>query len=155
MKGLTPEQIRALLHASRNRTRLKVLTIQQPWAWAIAAGHKDIENRTWATDYRGPLAIHSSKTWDRDGMQSCRSVLEDKGVVKEGEQVGERHLLATGAVLAVVELVDICPGRLCRCNAWAAIGCKHWKLRDARPLAEPVPATGRLGLWDIDLQGVA
>lgn len=130
---------------------LKVLSVRQPWAWAIAAGHKDVENRTWATDYRGPLAIHSGKAWDRQGMQACRSVLEDYKVVEPGVMVGDRHLLATGAIVAIVELVGICDDGRCRCSGWGAIGFKHWKLRDARPLAEPVPASGRLGLWDIDL----
>jgi hypothetical protein len=134
---------------------VKALTVQQPWAWAIAAGHKDVENRTWITKHRGPLAVHSSKTWDRQGMQACRSVLEDMGVVRPGEQVGDRHLLHTGLVLAVVELVDVCDDRRCRCSAWGAIGMAHWKLRDARPLSSPVPATGRQGLWDIDLPEVA
>lgn len=35
------------------------LTIKQPWASAIMAGLKRVENRTWRTDYRGPLAIHA------------------------------------------------------------------------------------------------
>lgn len=26
---------------------MKALSIRQPWAWLIANGHKDIENRTW------------------------------------------------------------------------------------------------------------
>jgi hypothetical protein len=134
---------------------LKALTVQQPWCWAIAAGHKDVENRTWSTNYRGPLAIHAGKTWDRQGMQACRSVLEDYGVVKPSEMVGDRHLLATGAIVAVVDLVGVCEDGRCRCSGWGAIGFKHWKLRNARPLAEPIPASGRLGLWDIDLGAVA
>lgn len=28
---------------------IPVLTIRQPWAWAIVSGGKDVENRTWAT----------------------------------------------------------------------------------------------------------
>lgn len=35
------------------------ITIRQPWAWAIAHAGKDIENRTWATKYRGPICIHA------------------------------------------------------------------------------------------------
>lgn len=148
------ERVRAAVGLAPDRP-LRAITVQQPWAWAIAAGHKDVENRTWGTDYRGPLAIHAGKTWDRQGMQACRSVLEDDKVVKPGEQVGDRHLLATGVIVAVVDLVGVCDDGRCRCSGWGAIGFKHWKLRNARPLAEPVPASGRLGLWDIDLKGVA
>lgn len=74
------------------------------------------------------------------------------GVVKPGVEVGDRHLLATGAVVAVVDLVDICTDSArCYCGRWAPIGLNHWKLDNVRPLAEPVLARGKQGLWDIDL----
>ena len=40
---------------------MKALSIRQPWAWLIVHGGKDIENRTWATKYRGPVLIHTGK----------------------------------------------------------------------------------------------
>jgi len=45
---------------------MRCLSIRQPWASLIVAGHKDIENRTWATPYRGPLLIHASSRTDVD-----------------------------------------------------------------------------------------
>jgi ASCH domain len=41
---------------------VRVLSIQQPWAWAIVEGHKRVENRTWTTPYRGPVLIHAAVT---------------------------------------------------------------------------------------------
>lgn len=41
---------------------MKALSIRQPWAWLIAHGYKDIENRVWPTDYRGKFLIHASST---------------------------------------------------------------------------------------------
>lgn len=38
----------------------KAISIKQPWAYLICAGIKDIENRTWATKYRGRVYIHAS-----------------------------------------------------------------------------------------------
>lgn len=38
---------------------MKALSIRQPWAWAILHAGKRIENRTWATRYRGPILIHA------------------------------------------------------------------------------------------------
>ena len=32
---------------------MKAITIKQPWASLIVHGIKDIENRTWRTNYRG------------------------------------------------------------------------------------------------------
>lgn len=43
---------------------MKAISIKQPWAWLIVNGHKDIENRTWATKHRGPILIHASKKID-------------------------------------------------------------------------------------------
>lgn len=40
---------------------MKALSVKQPWAWAIIHAGKDIEKRTWRTDYRGPLLIHAGK----------------------------------------------------------------------------------------------
>jgi len=40
---------------------MKAITILQPYASLIASGAKWVENRTWQTRYRGPLAIHAGK----------------------------------------------------------------------------------------------
>ncbi|MEL3899305.1 ASCH domain-containing protein [Treponema phagedenis] len=39
---------------------VKVLSVKNPFAYLIMQGGKDIENRTWKTDYRGRLYIHVS-----------------------------------------------------------------------------------------------
>lgn len=38
---------------------VKVLAIRNPLSYLVCAGIKDVENRTWRTDYRGELYIHS------------------------------------------------------------------------------------------------
>ena len=38
---------------------MKALTIHQPYASLIAVGAKRYETRSWATRYRGPIAIHA------------------------------------------------------------------------------------------------
>lgn len=37
--------------------RVKVLTVKQPWASLIVHGIKDIENRSWQTNFRGRVLI--------------------------------------------------------------------------------------------------
>lgn len=39
---------------------MRALTIRQPFALLIVDGIKPIENRTWSTNYRGPLLIHAA-----------------------------------------------------------------------------------------------
>ena len=50
---------------------MKALTVQQPWATLIAVGAKQIETRSWKTDYRGPLAIHASKNMPVKNRSLC------------------------------------------------------------------------------------
>lgn len=56
------------------------LSIRQPWAWLIVAGHKDIENRDWPTSYRGDCLIHASKSATRADVENIReSLIDDFG----------------------------------------------------------------------------
>ncbi len=41
---------------------MKALTICQPYAELIMRGVKRVENRTWATRYKGALLIHAGKS---------------------------------------------------------------------------------------------
>lgn len=52
---------------------VKCLSIKQPFAWLIVNGYKDIENRTWKSNYRGELFIHAGKTFDSDGYDWVKS----------------------------------------------------------------------------------
>lgn len=47
------------------------LSIRQPWAWLIVEGLKDIENRTWPTNFRGRVLIHAGKTMTRADYEAC------------------------------------------------------------------------------------
>ena len=40
---------------------MKAISIRQPWAWAIIYAGKTVENRNWATKYRGPILIHAAQ----------------------------------------------------------------------------------------------
>ena len=46
---------------------MKALSIRQPWAWLIVNGHKNIENRTWPTNFRGKFLIHAGRKFDHEG----------------------------------------------------------------------------------------
>jgi len=45
------------------------LSIQQPWAWLIVNGHKDIENRTWFTRTRGMIHVHAGQKFDKESYE--------------------------------------------------------------------------------------
>ncbi len=51
------------MKAEKDKEReMYALSIRQPWAWLIIHAGKDIENREWATAFRGDVLIHASKT---------------------------------------------------------------------------------------------
>lgn len=118
---------------------LRFLTIQQPWAWAIAAAGKRVENRSWGTGYRGPLAIHAGKTDDRDGWTSL--------LIKDAlRHLGWPTEVARGAVVALAEVVACHRASGDCCPPWGVPGQHHIWLANVRPLTEPVPMRGALGI---------
>lgn len=114
----------------------RVLTIRQPWAWAIIHGGKDVENRTWPTKHRGPLLIHAGSAFEPEGYEKVKDL-----VSQDPPLPGE---LIRGAIIGVVELVDCVRDSD---SAWAVDGQWHWCLRNPRPLDHAIPCPGRLSLW--------
>jgi hypothetical protein len=56
---------------------MKALSVQQPWAWLIVHGYKDVENRTWPTRQRGRIAIHAGRTVDHAGYHWVRETFPE------------------------------------------------------------------------------
>ena len=81
---------------------MKILTIWQPWAALIASGKKPVENRDWATDYRGPLAIHA-------GLKLTKAIYNDANTLHwdiTGKTLPPQCSYQTGGIVAVVDLID-------------------------------------------------
>ena len=110
--------------------RAKISSIRQPWASLIVHGIKLIENRTWATTFRGPLLIHAGLQWDKDAPEVIASIK----VPRE---------LPTGGIIGVCELVDI----VTESDDPFFFGPFGWKLADPRKLPM-IEMKGRLGLFD-------
>ncbi|MFN3261684.1 MAG: ASCH domain-containing protein [Pikeienuella sp.] len=61
------------------------LSVRQPWAWAIIAGGKDIENRHWESVRRGGMVaarilIHASGQMQRQEYDSAAAFMAEIGV---------------------------------------------------------------------------
>ena len=115
----------------------RVLSIRQPWAWAISRGHKKVENRTWRTSYRGVIYIHASTTLERHELKWLTS----KARVRPPRE------FVHGAVVAVAVLSDVVKRRDAgRLRPWF-FGPYGFVLTKIRALRKPVRTTGRLGLF--------
>ncbi|HRX79607.1 MAG: hypothetical protein H6821_05565 [Planctomycetaceae bacterium] len=131
----------------------KGLSIAQPWASSIAFAGKSIENRSWRTHYRGPLAIHASGTLRRDAVLlplkverggKKRPVLDwiNKGRKKYGQEPEDESVIVSH-IVAIAMLVD-CVDR--SSSVWFH-GDWGWVLEGVIPI-EPIPWVGGLGVWD-------
>ncbi len=125
---------------------MKALSLWQPWASAIALGHKKIDTRHWATKYRGPIAIHAAKRFQREqrvfaGIERTLGRLPDR--------------LPFGAIVAIAYLDDIvpteqlAPSSIERMYGDYSSGRYGWILESIQALAEPIPFKGRQGLFNI------
>lgn len=139
----------------------KAITIIQPWAGLAATGKKRCETRSWKTNYRGEILIHAGKsdplgiigktylytTWKP--LRSAIDELRDKenGVIF-GAIIGKASLMncvrIDEAIAALIReqhpdeyaFGDFTPGRYA------------WVLEDPVLFDEPIPASGKQGLWN-------
>src|SRR5258708_3188969 len=128
---------------------IRALTVKQPWAAAIASGHKNVENRTWHTRYRGPLAIHAGKQSDRAALTVWDRAAHD--LLWSAYHDAPLRAALPGHIVALAELSDCHPAHDC-CQPWGERRPEawHWVLTGIRTQDHPIPCLGRLGLWNPD-----
>ena len=132
---------------------MKTLSIQQPWASLIVAGIKDVENRTWDTQYRGRLLIHaSSKKVSGKFIESIPGEWANEilnaiwmGVLPDLSD------MPTSAIIGYVDLTDCATG-LAESLWDGGKDCVKFMLKNACLFDEPITGVnGKLHLWEYDL----
>lgn len=153
---------------------MRILTVRQPWAWAIIHGGKDVENRVrnLAGEYRGPIAIHAGLQLDKEAFRSdtlARAAnLADAPSLKR---------MPRGVIIGVVDLVGVHQCQSHRgtsdvpdcvrsgtplamiCSSWAEFHpgevAHHLVVTNPRALDEPIPFKGALGMRTLPADVVA
>lgn len=155
--------------------QVKVLSVKNPYAYLIIQGGKDVENRTWTTDYRGRLYIHVSGdtlpflTEEPNLTDDYSLKLEiflnklaehySKCDINKGDTAESfmnavidkpnLWLLKTQSIIGYVNLVNIIQNSS---SPWAIDGQHHWILKNPTLLENPIRhVKGRLGLWNYNL----
>lgn len=146
---------------------MKALTIMQPWAGLIFTADyvgipfKQVETRSWKTNYRGKLAIHAGKRRlykSVDFFMGMKDGDVDRFVEAGIDGDKALEMLQYGAVIGEVEIVDCVPME----ELWGSRydtpgerafgdwseGRYGWILENPVPYKEPIPASGKLGLWE-------
>lgn len=119
---------------------VRVLSVQQPWAWAIVSGAKRVENRGWKTPHRGPVLIHAGAgirgqaefDWLRTNFRLTAP---------------DRSDIERGCIVGVVYLVDVVTRKNARRYGKWFSGKYGWILTDAIALRKPVKLKSQLGLY--------
>lgn len=127
------------------------LTLSQPYASLVALGVKQIETRSWSTRHRGRLLIHAGRA--KVDRELERRMLDRELLPWRWTGPGT----PLGVIVAVAQLVDVRPVTPELRDALTPLelelgdyapGRYAWLLADVTPLPTPVPARGRLMLWD-------
>lgn len=122
---------------------MKALSIRQPWAWLIVNGHKAVENRRWKSAYKGPLAIHAGKKFDRLGYNFVRSCFPD--IAMPDPEAFER-----GGIVGMAEMTGCVT---CSDDRFFA-GPYGFTLQTAKPCGF-IPMAGKLSFFEVELESLA
>jgi len=145
---------------------MKALSIRQPWAWLICAGVpvmesvdigegrtsvrysgkafiKDIENRSWGTDFRGRIYVHAGQRWDKDALDW----LMEQGFAPMTCLMLYSARVPRGALVGEVDIVDCVTESK---SLWFT-GPYGLVLANSKVYAEPIPYKGRQGLFEVEL----
>ena len=129
----------------------KALSLKQPFAWLIANGYLLVDDRTWGTQYRGPVLIHASKGLYKAYYDYLKSNTDIP--------LPSKDKLEYGGVVGIANLVLCCrPGDLPASISHEQrthFGGVHQEyfgflFEQARPLAL-MPCRGKLGIFEIDV----
>jgi len=114
--------------------KIPVLSVRQPFAWALIFAGKPVENRTWYLRYRGPLFIHAGRAWHACGPEG----------LEEWMRIPVPRKLDRGGIVGMVEVTDCVSSHP---SLWFE---GPWGIVCERPLPLPfIPCPGALGLFKV------
>jgi len=120
---------------------MKAISIRQPWAWLVVNGHKDIENRSWATKFRGKVLVHA-------GVHKVTKA-EYQGFLERYKVARIKNPPAIdgfkrGGIVGSVEITDCVEKSK---SPWF-VGPYGFILKNARQ-GRFKPMIGKLGIWEV------
>ncbi|AXG66458.1 putative ASCH domain-containing protein [Dickeya phage vB_DsoM_JA33] len=121
---------------------MKALSVKQPWAWLLANGFKDIENRSWHTKIRGNVLIHASKGMTRKEYAEAKELCDKLGV-----RLPQFEDLDRGCIVGMMEIFDSVDASD---SPWY-FGQVGFCVRKARP-CNPIPMKGKLSFFETGIE---
>lgn len=127
---------------------MKAISIRQPWAWLIINSHKPVENRKWATRFRGDIQIHASKGCTQaehaDAVEFARSFNPFLAA-----QIPDLDKLDRGGIVGLVKITG------CVTNHKSKFFTGPFGFVLENPYPVPFrPMIGMLGIFNVNDQGL-
>ena len=117
---------------------MKALSIREPWAWLIVNGYKDVENRTWSTNFRGRIYVQAGRRINPWDFPEQRKYIKDSGLIIPLE-------LSLGAIIGEVTITD------CVDRSGSPWFCGPFGFCLSKPIAydQFIPYRGQLGCFEV------
>lgn len=132
--------------------KMKALSVWQPWAWLLVninpktgQAWKPVENRKWwklpgmKECHKGPLAIHASKTFDKDAYEWVKATFPEIPLPAPEE-------FELGGLVGIVTQVGYTDFSY---SAWFFGPFGHL-YKDARPITF-IPVRGQQGYFNVEV----
>jgi len=135
---------------------IPAISIAQPWASWIALGWKSIETRSHG-NFAGlvgkRIAIHASKTWDRESLDVADVFMTPEQIQAHGRLTAAKwypqgELVAVARVLRMQPCNHVALGRAALCWYEGGVG---YVLGDVSPLPRGIRVSGLQGIFYVDL----
>ena len=130
---------------------MKVLSLTEPYATIIKEGKKTIETRSWKTNYRGKLYIHSSST------KIPKEYRENKYLMNfvDINNLNYGYIVCSCELIDCVEMTEefiekVKQNKEEYISGIYDIGRYAWILKNIQILDKPIKAKGHLGIWNFD-----
>lgn len=124
---------------------MKVISIQEPYGSLILKGHKKIETRSWKTNYRGELYIHTSSTiFKGDNTKAFNYINKDDLVF--GYIICKCKLV--DCIEMTEEFINSVDSKEKELGVYS-IGRYAWILDDIEPI-ESIKTRGKLNIWEYE-----
>ncbi|MGE3463862.1 MAG: ASCH domain-containing protein [Pseudomonadales bacterium] len=129
-------------------SRLRAVTLTQPWATALVRGVKTIETRSWSTRYEGWFAVHAAKGWT---LADREFALEDawRYLQMYPEDYPRACIVGVAHLVKCVPADKVEPGEADELFGFFGPERFAWIVDQARELRAPIPCRGAQGWWPV------
>lgn len=128
---------------------MKVISIKEPFATLIKENIKNIETRSWKTNYRGEIYIHASKVSDKTRTQELSDLT--KNLKMNNGNIIAKATLVDCKYMDQEFIKEIKQNETEYLCGYYEEGRYAWILKDIKKI-KPIKAKGKLNIWNYEIE---